>query len=71
MSGEQLKEALMKRFPVVHRGINYAYISAIIYRVISGKIVVSVELMDNKASSVTIARANEVELKEEQENVAN
>lgn len=55
MNNQELKEALLQRYPVAFRGITYAYISAIIYRCIGGKIEVSAELMDTTKNSVTIA----------------
>lgn len=55
MTNEELKEALLQRFPVVCRGITYDHISAIIYRATNGRIVVTAELMDKNGNSVTIA----------------
>lgn len=55
MNNQELKEALLQRYPVAFRGITYAYISAIIYRAVDGKIKVTAELMDATKNSVTIA----------------
>lgn len=54
VDGQELKEALLQRTPVTCNGIEYAYISGIIYRAMSGKIKVTVELMDKNNNSVVI-----------------
>ena len=61
MDGPELKEALIKRYPVTCNGIPYSYISAIIYRSRGGRIVVSAELMDVNSNSVTVAEAKRIE----------
>lgn len=55
MSNQELKESLLQQHPVRFRGISYAYISAIIYRAVGGKIKVTAELMDVTKKSITIA----------------
>lgn len=54
MNNQELKEALLQRFPVVCRGVTYDQVSAIIYRAVNGQIVVTAELMDKNVNSVTI-----------------
>ena len=61
MSGPELKEALLQRYPVTCNGIPYSYISAIIYRAKGDRIAVSAELMDANAHSVTVAEAKKIE----------
>lgn len=60
MNNEELKEALLQRFPVVCRGVTYDHISAIIYRAGNGRIVVTAELMDKNQNSVTIAEPRHI-----------
>jgi len=60
MTNEELKEAFKKRIPVNHRGVEYKYISAVIYRIRSRKIVVLAELMDRCGHSVVIVDADGV-----------
>ena len=47
MTNEELKQALMSKCEVIHKGITYKCVSAIIYRNRNGKIDVSAELTDN------------------------
>lgn len=54
MNNQELKEALLQRFPVVCRGVTYDRVSGIIYRAANGQIVVTAELMDKNGNSVTI-----------------
>lgn len=61
MTNPELKEALLQGYPVICRGIEYARVSAIIYRAFNGKIAVSAELMDCTGNSVTIAPAKDVQ----------
>lgn len=61
MTNEEAKTALIQRTPITHNGINYAYISAIIYRCDERKnIRVSAELTDKNKRSVTIAQIKDV-----------
>lgn len=61
MTNSEAKNALTNRTPVTYNGIDYAYISAIIYRCDgSGKIIISVELTDKSKRSVTIASIKDV-----------
>lgn len=60
MTSEELKEAFKNGTPIMHRGIRYERINAIIYRYIKNKIVVSAELQSNVGHSITIARMKEI-----------
>lgn len=60
MNGAEMKKALLDKTPVEYRGIEYAYLSAIIYRAEGQEIVVSGEMMDKTTNSVTIARAADI-----------
>ena len=61
MNNEEAKTALVKRTPVSYSGVNYAYISAIIYRYDkNGKLLISAELTDKNRHSVTIAQIKDV-----------
>lgn len=61
MTNSEAKTALTNRTPVTYNGIEYAYISAIIYRCGgSGEIIISVELTDKNKRSVTIASIKDV-----------
>lgn len=61
MTNSEAKTALQNRTPVTYNGINYAYISAIIYRRGgSGEIIISAELTDKNERSVTIASIKDV-----------
>ena len=61
MSNNELKEALYSREPVCFLGMQYDYVSAVIYRVCQGELYITAELMDVKENSVTITRAEQVE----------
>lgn len=64
MTGEEAKKAFMERCPVVCKGIEYLYISAIIYRLDrEGKVEVSAEMFDKNKNSVTITPIRNVEAK--------
>lgn len=66
MTNEEAKEALQNKTPVGCGGIEYKRISAIRYHYNDkGKFLVSAELLDKGENSVTIARMEDVELKEE------
>ena len=61
MTNSEAKTALQNRTPVTYNGIDYAYISAIIYRCGGrGEIIISVELTDKNKRSVTIASIKDV-----------
>lgn len=61
MTNPELKEALLQGYPVTCRDIEYARVSAIIYRAVNGKISISAELMDCTGNSVTVAPAKDVQ----------
>lgn len=61
MTNEEAKTALFQRTPVTYNGINYSYISAIIYRYDKNNtLFVSAELSDKNNRSVTIAQIKDV-----------
>lgn len=62
MTNEEIKGAFSKQSPVICGGIEYARISAIIYRHdAKGKIIISAELKDKHGNSVTIARIQDIQ----------
>ena len=69
MTNDEAKTALIKRTPVTHNGIDYSYISAIIYRISADEeISISVELMDKTNRSVTIAQLKDVKTTYDKQN---
>lgn len=61
MTNEEAKTALLLRSPVTYNGINYSYISAIIYRYDNyNTLQISAELTDKNKRSVTIAQLKDV-----------
>jgi hypothetical protein len=61
MTNDEAKNALLHRTPVTYNGINYSYISAIIYRYDkNNNLLVSAELTDPTLRSVTIAQIKDV-----------
>lgn len=68
MTNDEAKTALFKRLPVTYNGINYSYISAIIYRYDRKfNLIVSAELTDKNNRSVTIAQIKDVTLYDNQD----
>lgn len=73
MDNAELKEALTNRRPVVHMTVDgcpeydaiYERVSAIIYRMIDGRLTVLAELSDKHGHSVTIVKAEKVKYKED------
>ena len=66
MTSEEAKVALQNKTPDVCGGIEYKRISAIIYRYNDkGKFLISAELEDKKAQSVTIVSTKDVRRLEE------
>ena len=55
MNGAEAKDALTKGGEVYHNGIEYDRISAIIYRIIGGKLSISAEMIDKNQNCVVIA----------------
>lgn len=62
MTNEEAKTALIHRTPVMYNGIDYLYISAIIYRYdkYNNNLLISAELLDKNKRSVTIAQLKDV-----------
>lgn len=61
MTNEEAKTALFNRTPVVYNGIEFLYISAIIYRCDENlNLIISAELRDKCKNSVTIAKIKDV-----------
>jgi len=60
---EELKDAFMRGFPVVHNGTTYTCVSAIIYRKNPNGPHLSIcgELLDRNGNSVTIAPPERIE----------
>ena len=66
MTSDEAKVALRDRTPVVCGGIEYKRITAITYRYNDkGQFLISAELLDKRENSVTVARMEDVKLKEE------
>jgi hypothetical protein len=63
MTAEEIKDALLKKYPVIAGGIEYKRVTAVIYREQDKKIVVSAELLDRNGRSVTIAPLKNIEKK--------
>ena len=66
MTNEEAKTALINRTPVTYNGINYSYISAIIYRYQNNNLLISAELTDKTLRSVTIAQLKDVNIYDNQ-----
>lgn len=65
MTREELKAAFFEECPVVHSGIEYQKVSAIIYRKNpkGNSLIVQAELLDRSGHSVTIARPEKIKRK--------
>ena len=61
MTSEEIKDALLKKYPVCANGIEYKCVTAVIYREQSGRITVSGELLDKNQKSVTIVSLDKIE----------
>ena len=67
MTNEEAKTALLYRTPVTFNGINYSYISAIIYRYDkNNNLLISAELTDKNNRSVIIAKLKDVTIYDNQ-----
>lgn len=64
MDNAELKEALTTQVPVMHNGIEYKRISAIIYRMDGNKLIIQAELLDKNQNSITIASPERINKKE-------
>ena len=61
MTNEEAKTALFKRHPVVCNGIEYLYVTAIIYRTDkNNNLAIYAEMLDKNKRSVTIAPLKDV-----------
>ena len=61
MTGEEARNALFNRTPVIFKGIEYQRITAIIYRCDKdNNLIVSAELLDKNKRSVIIAKLKDV-----------
>lgn len=72
MTGEELKQALASKEPVVTERfpggvIEYDYVSAVTYRIVNGRLLVSAELMNAAANSIAIVDAKFIMLKKDWE----
>lgn len=62
MTNEEAKQALFEKKPVKYKGIEYSYISGILYRYdTKGKLIVSAELFDKCGHSVVIANVKDID----------
>lgn len=61
MSNAELKAALCTRCPVMHMGIRYDYVSAVIYRTLGGEIYITAELYDRERGEEVIVHAADIE----------
>lgn len=63
MTSDELKAAFMEECPVIHNGITYQRISAIIYRKnpTGAGLIVRAELLDRNGNSVSIAAPERIE----------
>ena len=61
MTNDEAKTLLFSGKPVQFKGIEYQRITAIIYRVVNGRVLVSAELLDKNNNSVTITDPKRVE----------
>lgn len=67
MTNEEAKTALLHRTPVTYNGINYSYISAIIYRYDkNNNLLISAELTDKNNRSVIIVKLKDVTIYDNQ-----
>lgn len=60
MTNEEIKDALLKKYPVIADGIEFKCVNAVIYREQSGRITVSAELLDKCKNSVTIVSLDKI-----------
>lgn len=71
MTGPEAKTHLFNRKPVVHNGITYNRITAIIYRCDdNNNLIVSAELLDKNKHSVIIARLKDVKATDDNQDQA-
>lgn len=66
MTAEEAKKSLYSKQAVIHNGIRYDKVTAIIYRLDNNdNIMVSAELLDKSKRCVVIARIKDVQMVEE------
>jgi hypothetical protein len=63
MTNAELKDSMMAEEPVIHRGVEYKRVSAIIYRKSGSGVQIQAELLDKNENSVSIADPKRVERK--------
>lgn len=61
MSNAEIKAALRTRCQVLHMGIRYDYVSAVIYRTLNGEIYLTAALYDQRLGDKIIVHANDIE----------
>ena len=61
MTAEEIKDALLKKYPVRANGIDFLCVTAVIYREKDGRVTVSGELLDKNRHSVTIVSLDKIE----------
>lgn len=61
MTGDEIKDALLGEYPVIHNGIKYKKVSAVIYRKKGKGIAIHAEMTDQSDNSVMIARIKDIE----------
>lgn len=61
VSNAEIKEAQRSRCPVLHMGIRYDYVSAVIYRTIGGEIYITAALYDRRLGDEIIVHAKDIE----------
>lgn len=62
MTGADLKAALLSGYPVQYNGIQYKCICEIVYKCVSGKIVVSAGLLDYNGNAIMYALPEKVSI---------
>ena len=60
----EIKEFMAKKLPVIYDKIEYQYITACIMRLKNNEWIYQLEMLDSTGRSITIARMEEVEIKE-------
>lgn len=61
MDNKELKQALFDGGPVQYGGIKYQKVNGILYRIVSGKLCISAELLDFNNNCLVYAPAAKVE----------
>ena len=62
MDNKALKQALFDGVPVQYNGIKYQKVNGILYRIVSGKLSISDELLDYNGNCLVYAPVAKVEL---------